>query len=120
MEHYAKSDVSLDTVSVCIVNGTGKVLIEAKVVCAPEALVTWFQKLDFVPERIGMEAGPLSQWFHEGMRNEGFVRRWRHSAFRAPRPHCREKCASESCRSTSAPGVCAARCRNGPISRGQP
>jgi hypothetical protein len=51
MEHYAGIDVSLDTVSVCIVNGTGKVLLEAKMVCDPEALVTWFQKLDFVPKR---------------------------------------------------------------------
>ncbi len=73
MEHYAGIDVSLDTVSVCIVDGTGKVLLEAKVVCEPAALVTWFRKLDFVPERIGMEAGPLSQWLHAGMREEGFA-----------------------------------------------
>ena len=31
MEHYAGIDVSLDTVSVCIVDGTGKVLRGAKV-----------------------------------------------------------------------------------------
>src|SRR6266446_8335396 len=73
MEHYTGIDVSLDTVSVCIVDGTGKVLLEAKVVCEPAALVTWFRKLDFVPERIGMEAGPLSQWLHAGMREEGFA-----------------------------------------------
>lgn len=30
MEHYAGIDVSLDSVSVCVVDGTGKVVREAK------------------------------------------------------------------------------------------
>jgi transposase len=71
MEHYAGIDVSLDTVSVCIVDGTGKVLREAKVASEPDALVRWFRGLDLVLERIGMEAGPLSQWLHSGMREKG-------------------------------------------------
>jgi hypothetical protein len=37
MEHYAGIDVSLDTVSVCVVDGAGKVLREAKVATEPEA-----------------------------------------------------------------------------------
>jgi transposase len=56
MEHYAGIDVSLDTVSVCIVDGTGKVLREAKVASEPDALVAWFGELGFVLERIGMVA----------------------------------------------------------------
>jgi transposase len=71
MEHYAGIDVSLDTVSVCVVDGAGKVLREAKVATEPEALVRWFRGLGFTPERIGMEAGPLSQWLHAGMREKG-------------------------------------------------
>jgi transposase len=67
MEHYAGMDVSLDTVSVCIVDGTGRVLREAKVASEPDVLVAWFGELGFVLERIGMEAGPLSQWLHKGM-----------------------------------------------------
>jgi transposase len=71
MEHYAGMDVSLDTVSVCIVDGTGRVLREAKVASEPDVLVAWFGELGFVLERIGMEAGPLSQWLHKGMRENG-------------------------------------------------
>ena len=71
MEHYAGIDVSLDTVSVCIVDETGKVLREAKVASEPDALVAWFGELDFVLDRIGMEAGPLSQRLHKGMRENG-------------------------------------------------
>lgn len=71
MEYYAGIDVSLDTVSVCILDGAGRVFREAKVASEPSALVTWFGDLGLVPERIGMEAGPLSQWLHNGMREKG-------------------------------------------------
>ena len=37
----------------------------------PDALVAWFGGVGFVLERIGMEAGPLSQWLHKGMRENG-------------------------------------------------
>lgn len=73
MEYYAGIDVSLDTVSVCIVDGTGKIVREAKVATEPDALVSWFFGLGLVAERIGMEAGPLSQWLHEGMREKGLA-----------------------------------------------
>jgi hypothetical protein len=63
--------IGLDTVSVCIVDGTGKIVCEAKVATEPDALVSWFLGLGLVAERIGMEAGPLSQWLHEGMRRRG-------------------------------------------------
>lgn len=73
MEHFAGIDVSLDSSSVCIVDRTGKVVREAKVASEPEALVAWFHELDFGLERIGMEAGPLSQWLHAGMREAGLA-----------------------------------------------
>jgi transposase len=71
MEHCAGIGVSLDTVSVCVVDGAGKVLREAQAATEPEALVRWFRGLGFVPERIGREAGPLSQWLHASMREKG-------------------------------------------------
>lgn len=73
MAKYAGIDVSLDSASVCVVDGTGKVLREAKVASEPGALVTWFRGLGAGVERIGMEAGPLSQWLHAGMRTEGLA-----------------------------------------------
>ena len=73
MKCYAGIDVSLDSVSVCIVDDAGKVRREAKVACEPDALVAWFRELEITPERIGLEAGPLSQWLHAGLQEAGLA-----------------------------------------------
>ena len=72
MEHYAGIDVSLELSSVCVVDAKGKIVKEAKVPSDPEALVLFFTGLGFVVERIGIEAGPLSQWLHAGLAKAGF------------------------------------------------
>ena len=38
----------------------------------PEALVRFFSQLDVQVTRVGLEAGPLSQWLHAGMSAAGF------------------------------------------------
>jgi transposase len=73
MEHYAGIDVSLESASVCVVDVTGRIVREAKVASEPEALVAWFGSLGFAVTRIGLEAGPLSQWLHAGMRKAGLA-----------------------------------------------
>lgn len=72
MEQYDGIDVSLERSSVCVVDGAGKVLREAKVPSDPEALARFFQDLDQVPRRLGLEAGPLSQRLHAGLAAAGF------------------------------------------------
>ena len=72
MEHYAGIDVSLEQSSVCVVDGTGRIVREAKVPSEPEALVRFFGQLGVVVTRIGLEAGPLSQWLHAGLTKAGF------------------------------------------------
>lgn len=67
MEYYAGIDVSLKESSVCVVDATGKLVREAKVGSEPECLVEFFDRLDFPVERIGLEAGPLSQWLHAAL-----------------------------------------------------
>ena len=57
MEHYVGIDVSLELSSVCVVDGRGKIVKEAKVASEPEALVCFFKKLGFPVNRIGFEAG---------------------------------------------------------------
>jgi transposase len=69
MEHYAGIDVSLESSSVCIVDATGRVVREAKIASELEALVGWFQQLGPELARIGLEAGPLSQWLYAAMRD---------------------------------------------------
>ena len=39
MEHYAGIDVSREQSSVCVVDGTGRIVREARVASEPEALV---------------------------------------------------------------------------------
>ena len=45
MDHYAGIDVSLECSSVCVVDASGKVVREAKVVSEPEALIGWCASL---------------------------------------------------------------------------
>src|SRR5262249_6932008 len=72
MEYHAGIDVSLELSSVCIVNTSGKIVREAKVVSEPDVLVAFFKGLSFPVRRIGLEAGPLSQWLHAGLARAGF------------------------------------------------
>ena len=71
MDYYAGIDVSLKDSSVCVVDATGRILREAKVASEPEALVAWFRGLGLEVTRIGLEAGPLSQWLHAGLSEAG-------------------------------------------------
>ena len=73
MEHYAGIDVSLEYSSVCVVDANGKIVREAKVASEPQALIAWFGSLSFGLERIGLEAGPLSQWLFAGMKKAGLA-----------------------------------------------
>jgi transposase len=73
MEHYAGIDVSLECSSVCVVDASGKIIREAKVASEPEALMAWFGLLGFGLARIGLEAGPLSQWLYAAMKQAGLA-----------------------------------------------
>src|SRR3981189_1172421 len=72
MRYYAAIDVSLDRSSGCIVDGTGRIVREKKVASEPEALVGFFRDSGLAMKRIGLEAGPLSQWLHAGLTRAGF------------------------------------------------
>jgi transposase len=56
---------------VCVVDGTGRIVHEAKMASEPETLVRFFAQLGVVAPRIGLEAGPLSQWLHAGLTKAG-------------------------------------------------
>jgi transposase len=64
---------SLEASHVCIVDGDGKIIREAKVLSEPEALIDWFAAHGTLVERIGLEAGPLSQWLRAAMRQAGLA-----------------------------------------------
>src|SRR3954469_20566155 len=71
MEHYAGIDVSLELSSVCVVDATGRIVREAKVASEPEALIAWLRGLGLELARVGLEAGPLSQWLYATIREAG-------------------------------------------------
>ena len=54
MEYYAGIDVSLEQSSVCIVDGTGRIVAEAKVASEPETLIGWLRAQPFTLSRIGL------------------------------------------------------------------
>jgi transposase len=58
---------------VCVVDATGRIVREAKTPSEPEALIAWFRALGFDVARIGLEAGPLSQWLYAAMRDAGLA-----------------------------------------------
>src|ERR1700691_1639038 len=71
MDHFAGLDVSVKTTSVCIVDDTGKVIREVKVTSEPEELLAALTNPAYRFKRIGLEAGPLSQWLFSALAEAG-------------------------------------------------
>jgi transposase len=67
MDHFAGLDVSVKETSVCIVDDTGKIVREVKVASEPEALLAVLKNPAYHFKRIGLEAGPLSQWLFSAL-----------------------------------------------------
>jgi len=73
MDHYAGIDVSLEYSSICIVDANGKIIREGKVTSTPAAVIGWFADVGDELTRIGLEAGPLSQWLYAAMKETGLA-----------------------------------------------
>jgi hypothetical protein len=71
MKHCAGLDVSVKETAICIVDETGKVVREAKVTTEPEAIVALLNAAGFSYARVGLEAGPMSQWVVGGLLEVG-------------------------------------------------
>jgi hypothetical protein len=70
MDH-AELDVSVKETSVCIVDDTGRIVREVKVPSEPGALLAVLTSIAYHFKRIGLEAGPLSQWLFTGLVEAG-------------------------------------------------
>src|ERR1700757_339794 len=71
MKHCAGLDVSVKETAICIVDETGKLVRETKVTTEPEAIVTVLTEAEVEYVRIGLEAGPMSQWMGNGLLEAG-------------------------------------------------
>ena len=67
MDYFAGLDVSVKDTSVCIVDDAGRIRCEVKVASEPEALLTVLRNPAYRFKRIGLEAGPLSQWLFSAL-----------------------------------------------------
>jgi transposase len=71
MDHSAGLDVSVKETSVCVVDDTGRIVREVKVASEPAALLSVLTKPGYHFKRIGLEAGPLSQWLYSALAEAG-------------------------------------------------
>ena len=62
MAQFAGLDVSVKETSVCVVDDAGTVLSELKVETEPDDIATLLESIGGDYARVGIEAGPLSQW----------------------------------------------------------
>src|SRR5262245_46315426 len=71
MDYFAGLDVSVKETSVCIVDDAGKIMREARVASEPEALLQVLANNTYRFKRIGLEAGPMSQWLYSVLAEAG-------------------------------------------------
>ncbi len=67
MDHFGGLDVSVKETSICIVDDRGRIVKEVKVASEPAALLKVLGNSAYRFKRIGLEAGPLSQWLFSAL-----------------------------------------------------
>ncbi len=72
MNKYAGLDVSLEETAIAIVDETGRTVRETKVATEIEAIDAWLRATGLRIARLGLEAGPLSNWLYAGLRERGW------------------------------------------------
>ena len=71
MKHFAGLDVSIKETSVCVLDENGRIVREVKVPSHPEDLADVLTDPAHPLDRVGLEAGPLSQWLFSGLAEKG-------------------------------------------------
>ena len=71
MTLFVGLDVSVKETALCVVDDTGKVVCEQKVPTEPDDIVRLLASIGEDYGRVGIEAGPLSQWLVNGLTAAG-------------------------------------------------
>ncbi len=71
MELYVGMDVSLEQTSICVVDGSGKIVSEGTVISEPEAIAAFIKTKAPHAKRIGLETGPTTTWLWHELRALG-------------------------------------------------
>ena len=72
MELFVGLDVSVRTTSICVMEAGGKILKEGKVESHPASIADFLCNIAGHYKRVGLEAGPLSQWLYAGLAEAGY------------------------------------------------
>ena len=72
MAYYTGIDVSLRSVSICVVDDKGEVCLEAKVAAEIDAIVERLRRFSSEVKSVGFEAGTLTQYLTYGLQAAGF------------------------------------------------
>ncbi len=72
MEYYAGLDVSLRSCALCIVDTKGNMLFECELPCEADDIADCLSGLSYGIERVGFEAGTMSQHLYFGLTAKGF------------------------------------------------
>lgn len=67
MENFAGLDVSLKGISICVLDGDGKVVARGVCPADPEGVAGWFRVRSLEPHRVVHESGMLSIWLQRGL-----------------------------------------------------
>ncbi|MGI9492260.1 MAG: IS110 family transposase [Geminicoccaceae bacterium] len=67
MKQYAGLDVSLNEISICVVDEAGHVAVRGSVVCDPDAVSAFFAEKGIVVDRLVHESGQLAIWLQRGL-----------------------------------------------------
>jgi transposase len=71
MEQYVGLDVSLKETSICVLDGSGKVICEGKVSSDVGAIASFVERHAPAAACLGLETGPLTTWLWHGLRDRG-------------------------------------------------
>ena len=71
MELYVGMDVSLKETSICVVDGSGRIVCEGTVISEPSAIAAFIKSKAGRAKRIGLETGPTTTWLWHELRALG-------------------------------------------------
>lgn len=73
MKYFAAIDVSMEESKLCVVDESGRIVREGTTGSRPEAIGAVLSGWGLCYAKVGLEAGPLSQWLHAGLRELGYA-----------------------------------------------
>jgi transposase len=72
MGYYVGLDVALRSVALCVIDGDGEIVLERALACEMDEIVNCLSRFGHPVERIGFEAGTMSQTLFHGLTAAGF------------------------------------------------